>query len=123
MKKKTFDIQFTETYSKLYEGIEAESFEEATEKLREDIMNGREEGPDECVNSDFEDATEEEQKLVSLTETELELVSDCILSMLDRTDEAIKLLYDHAAVKALEESRLKYQNLLTAFTSVMDEYR
>ena len=123
MEKKTFDIQFTETYSKLYEGIEAESFVEATEKLWEDIAEGRKEGPDECVNSDFEDVTEEEQNLVSLTKTELELVSDCILSMLNRTDEAIKLLYDHAAIKALEESRLKYRNLLTAFTSAMVEYR
>jgi len=123
MKKKTFDIQFTETYSKLYEGIEAESFEKATEKLWEDIAEGREEGPDECVNSDFEDVTEEKQKLVSLTETELNLVTDCILSMLDRTNDAIGLLYDSAVIKALEESRLNYRNLLTAFTSVMDEYK
>ena len=120
--ERTFDIEYTETYTNTYT-IESETFEEATEKLREDIMNGRERGPEDCINSDFEDVTEEEQKLVSLTETELELVSDCIFSMLDRTDEAIKLLYDHAAVKALKESRLKYQNLLTVFTSAMDEYR
>ena len=122
MEKKTFDIEYTETYANTYT-VEAESFEEATEKLLEDIMNGRERGPEDCVNSDFKDVTEEEIKLVSLTDEELDLVSDCILSMLNRTDEAIKLLYDHAAVKALEDSRLKYRNLLTVFTSVMDEYR
>lgn len=120
--ERTFEIEYTETYANTYT-VEAESFEEATEKLWYDIAEGRKRGPVDCVNSDFEDVTEEEQKLVSLTETELELVSDCILSMLERTNEAIKLLYDHAAVKALEESSVKYQNLLTAFTSVMDEYR
>lgn len=119
---RTFDIEYTETYANTYT-VEAETFEEAIEKLLEDIMNGREEGPEDCVNSDFKDVTEEEQKLVSLTNTELELVSDCILAMLERTDKASTLLYDQTAIEALKESRLKYRNLLTAFTSAMDEYR
>lgn len=119
---RTFEIKYTETYANTYT-VEAETFEEAIEKLLDDIENGRERGPEDCVNSDFKDVTEEEQKLISITNTELNLVCDCILAMLERTDKAITLLYDQTAIEAFKESRSKYRNLLTLFTSAMDEYR
>ena len=48
---KKYNIRYTETYMGIYE-VEAESSEQAKEKFMEDMMNGKLEGPDECINSD-----------------------------------------------------------------------
>ena len=47
---KEYDILYKETYSKWYKK-NAESIEEAEDKLIEDLSNGKENGPDECCNS------------------------------------------------------------------------
>ena len=48
---KKYIIRYTETYVGIYE-VEAKSSEQAKEKFMEDMMNGKLEGPDECINSD-----------------------------------------------------------------------
>lgn len=50
---KKYNIRYTETYQRWYE-IEANSQEEAEEKLLDVIMNGKEKGPDECCDSKCE---------------------------------------------------------------------
>ena len=49
----TYSIKCTEIYSKTYE-VEATSYEKAKDKLIDDIANGREKTPDECVNRTLE---------------------------------------------------------------------
>lgn len=119
MEKKTFEIEYTETYANTYT-VEAETFEKATEKLLEDIKNGRERGPEDCVNSDFEDVTEEESKLVSLTDTELSLLMECVLITLDQFDKAKAMFCNTAAVDVLEEQRKVYQSLVTILAEAID---
>ena len=53
---RTYSIDYTEVYSKNYE-VEANTFEEAKEKLREDILIGDTDAPECCINSYFEDVT------------------------------------------------------------------
>lgn len=48
---KKYNIRYTETYMGIYE-VEAESSEQAKEKFMEDMMMGKLDGPDECINSD-----------------------------------------------------------------------
>ena len=47
---KKYNIRYTETYESWYE-VEANSPEEAKEKLLDAIMDGKEKGPDECRDS------------------------------------------------------------------------
>ena len=47
---KKYNIRYTETYMGIYE-VEAESSEQAKEKFMEDMMMGKLDGPDECINS------------------------------------------------------------------------
>lgn len=57
---KTYSIRYTETYQRWYD-VEANSPEEANEKLLDAIMNGEECGPDECCGSgckEIEEVTE-----------------------------------------------------------------
>lgn len=48
-----YEIRYTETYARTYY-VTADSFEEAKDKLFEMINDGKEKGPDECINSNFE---------------------------------------------------------------------
>lgn len=48
-----YTIKYTETYFEIYE-IEADSKEEAEEKLREMIAEDRIDGPEQCENSNCE---------------------------------------------------------------------
>lgn len=48
---KKYKIQYTETYVWIYE-VEAKSSEQAKEKFMKDMMMGKLDGPDECINSD-----------------------------------------------------------------------
>lgn len=50
---KTFTIRYSETYTGYYE-VSADSRKEAIDKLRNDIMEGRRPGPDECTDSTIE---------------------------------------------------------------------
>lgn len=43
-------VTYTETYTRTYEVDECNSKEEAEEKLREDIQEGRVNGPEECCD-------------------------------------------------------------------------
>lgn len=45
-------IRYTETYADEYE-IKAESYMEACDKLRKDIMDGKVDGPDQCIDSKY----------------------------------------------------------------------
>lgn len=59
---KKYSIRYTETYESWYE-VEANSPEEAKEKLLDAIMDGKEKGPDECCDSgckEIEEITLEE---------------------------------------------------------------
>ena len=47
---KKYNIRYTETYESWYE-VDANSPEEAKEKLLDAIMDGKEKGPDECRDS------------------------------------------------------------------------
>ena len=47
---KTYSIRYTETYQRWYD-VEANSIEEAKEKLLDAIMNGEERPPEECCDS------------------------------------------------------------------------
>lgn len=47
---KKYNIRYTETYVGIYE-VEAKSSEQAKEKFMEDMMMGKFDGPDECINS------------------------------------------------------------------------
>lgn len=54
--------EYTFLYRETYEGeytVRANSREEAEEILRDDILEGRREGPDECVDSGFNMIAEE----------------------------------------------------------------
>lgn len=53
-----FVIKYEETYSDKYV-IEADSLEEAKEKLREAIMNGEADGPEICVGSHMDCVAQE----------------------------------------------------------------
>lgn len=114
-----YSIDYTEVYSKNYE-VEANTLEEATEKLREDILVGETDGPDCCIDSYFEDVTEYKPKLVALTDTELNLLMECILTTLDQFDESKKRLCNTSAVDALEEQRKSYQNLILVLAESID---
>lgn len=48
-----FKVRYYECYERFYE-VEANSKEEAEEKLREDIANGKENPPEECYDSGIE---------------------------------------------------------------------
>ena len=48
-----FRVRYYECYEKYYE-VEANSKEEAEEKLIDDIREGREDAPDQCYDSDAE---------------------------------------------------------------------
>ena len=50
---KKYLVTYSECYSGNYE-VEANSKEEAEEKLKEDIANGRENSPEECYDSGAE---------------------------------------------------------------------
>lgn len=54
---KKYSIKYIETYQRWYD-VEANSPEEAEEKLFEAIMNGKERGPDECVDARCEEIEE-----------------------------------------------------------------
>ena len=54
---KKYSIRYTETYQRWYD-IEANSQEEAREKLLDAIMNGEECGPEECCDSDCKEIEE-----------------------------------------------------------------
>lgn len=54
---KKYGVKYFETYQKWYE-VRANSPEEAKEKLLNAIMEGKEKGPDECINSGCEEAAE-----------------------------------------------------------------
>ena len=47
-----YEITYTESYARTYL-IEADSKDEAIEKLEEDIQEGRVAGPDNCYDSDY----------------------------------------------------------------------
>ena len=55
---KEFSIRYTETYSDVY-NIEADTYEEACEKLKEMIIEDKLDGPMQCCDSSYEDVTEE----------------------------------------------------------------
>lgn len=48
---KKYKIQYTETYVGIYE-VEAKSSEQVKEKFMKDMMMGKLDGADECINSD-----------------------------------------------------------------------
>ena len=52
-----YSIRYTETYQRWYD-VEANSPEEAEEKLLNAIMNGEERAPDECCDSGCEEIEE-----------------------------------------------------------------
>lgn len=54
--KRVFTIDYSETYTGQYQ-VEASSFEEAKELLKEMIMNGDVDGPENCVGSQYEEVT------------------------------------------------------------------
>lgn len=115
---RTYSIDYTEVYSKNYE-VKANTFEEAKEKLREDIFIGDTDAPECCINSYFEDVTEYEKKSIQLTKDELELLADCVLIALSQYNKTIEILgNDKAAVASLKESRNKYNMLLHILTEV-----
>lgn len=51
---KTYRIKYIEKYQKWYD-VEANSMEEAKAKLLDDIMNGKVDGPEECIDSGCEE--------------------------------------------------------------------
>lgn len=53
MKMTKFLVDYYETYSKSYE-VEANNMEEAEEIVKNDIIEGRREEPDNCTESWFE---------------------------------------------------------------------
>lgn len=57
-----FELTYYETYKKTYE-VDAETREEAEEKLIDDLCEGREKWPDECYHSGFCDVTENDKEL------------------------------------------------------------
>lgn len=50
-------VKYVETYSRYYD-VEADSIEEAENKVRDGICNGELPGPDECIFADCEEAEE-----------------------------------------------------------------
>lgn len=58
----TFELTYFETYQKTYD-VEAETREEAEDKLIDDICNGREKGPNECCGIGFYKRIEEGAEL------------------------------------------------------------
>ena len=58
-KEEEFELTYYETYERTYT-VKASSLEEAKEQLLEDIENGRENGPDQCVDSGFREVEETE---------------------------------------------------------------
>ena len=55
---KKFSIKYFETYSDTYE-VEAETYEEACEKLGEMMCDGEVDGPEQCIDSGYECKGEE----------------------------------------------------------------
>lgn len=53
-----FAIEYRETYTDSY-FVEADSYEEACEKIQDAIQNGKLEGPENCWSSEFHDITQE----------------------------------------------------------------
>ena len=51
-----FAIDYRESFSRTYV-VEAESYDEAQEKLANAIMNGEVEAPDNCYDSGYNDST------------------------------------------------------------------
>lgn len=58
-KEEEFELTYYETYEGTYT-VKASNLEEAKEQLLEDIRNGRENGPDQCVDSGFREVEETE---------------------------------------------------------------
>ena len=58
---KKYTVRYYECYEGFYE-VEANSKEEAEEKLIDDIREGREDGPCQCYDSDAEATEMEEYK-------------------------------------------------------------
>lgn len=59
---KRFSVIYWEQYASIYE-VNAESYEEACEKVEEAIANGNIEGPMLCVDSGFEGSGEYDELL------------------------------------------------------------
>lgn len=55
-----------------------------------------------------------------LTDTELNLLMECVLTTLDNFDNAKKTLCNAAAVEALEETRSTYQNLIPILAEALN---
>lgn len=51
-------VTLTESYSRTYY-VEADSYDEAKEKLDEAIREGKVDGPDECCSVEYKDDTDE----------------------------------------------------------------
>lgn len=58
-KEEEFELTYYETYEGTY-AVKASNLEEAKEQLLEDIRNGHENGPDQCVDSGFREDEETE---------------------------------------------------------------
>lgn len=80
---KKFSVRYYECYEKYYE-TEANSKEEAEEKLIDAINEGRENPPDQCYERDAE-ATEIEQPKEN--KNDMEELSDHLIGIVARNDE------------------------------------
>ena len=80
---KKFDVRYYECYEKRYE-IEADSKEEAEEKLIDAINEGRENPPDQCYDREAE-ATEIRQSKEN--KNDMEELSDHLIEIVARNDE------------------------------------
>lgn len=59
---KRFSVTYMEQYASIYE-VNAESYEEACEKVGEAIANGNVEGPTICIDSGYEKDSEYDELL------------------------------------------------------------
>lgn len=80
---KKFDVRYYECYEKHYE-VEANSKEEAEEKLIDAINEGRENPPDQCYDREAE-ATEIRQSKEN--KNDMEELSDHLIEIVARNDE------------------------------------
>lgn len=86
---KKFSVRCYECYEKYYE-IEANSKEEAEEKLIDAINEGRENPPDQCYDRDAE-ATEIEQPKEN--KNDMEELSDHLIEIVEQNDERFSFEY------------------------------
>lgn len=77
---KKFDVRYYECYEKHYE-VEADSKEEAEEKLIDAINEGRENPPDQCYDRDAK-ATE-----IKPSKNDMEELSDHLIEIVEQNDE------------------------------------